>query len=361
MAIADLSHRDASATAAPEPVKDDSKVRDVRRFEGMPWEISQASLSFAAACSIAIVYILGWHLSSYCPAIPLAHFKMPEFVSYCCHGWLFFFIFFLIGKSGACKSRAEAFAFYRRSFLGVYLMFLLTVSGFWLFRIIDAPTWQKAALLLNVPLAQDLLTLWLVNLILLFYLITPLYLIKYSVARNYALTLGMLAPLGFLKLRTHLVDIRFFQFLLLFAAAMAVSQNERWAAKIQRGPVVAVLAVLVAILACAFHFFQERALLSALLQGLAMLVSIPLFWKLGSTLSRRADFRAFRLISFCWFSLFLLHRLTFGAGILLYQPTGIVASLLYSIGVLLPLTLIAAYYFQRACNVLAVGTIFARH
>ena len=240
--------------------------------------------------------------------------------------------------------------YYRQSFFQVYPLFFVTLAGFGLIHLIDARSFLKGVLLVDEFLGGGLPTLWFATLILWFYLLVPVYLNGYSLGRSFAVTVALLGILGLMKLAGHLVDIRVFQFLLLFLAAMIASRQHNLIVKVQRGVRLVIFGLLLPVWVAASVFSASSPLLSGTCSGLAMLASIPLFLRIGASAATVAASAPFEFLCRIWFPAFLLHRLAYGMTLDLFAPVSRASSLLCLILVGLPLTLLSAHFCQNACN-----------
>jgi peptidoglycan/LPS O-acetylase OafA/YrhL len=311
--------------------------------------------------AISILYIVFvCHLANYSYGVPTDPTRLIGLLAHCCVANFVFISGFLLSHRYTCSCWNETVIFYRSRFLRIYPMYILTLSAFYLSSFIDARTCLNAALLVQILTAEDLMTLWFVNMILLFYLLVPFYLKKYSTMRTLLITAAITIVLGAIKLKTHLIDIRILQYLPLFTFGIIVPRygSSLFTAQSKRFQISFILLFLG--LAYFHTLFRNFHLPEIALEECAMFVSIPLFWNLGSYLARTASLKILSFISYCAFSIYLVHRLTFALGVHFYQPMTPVSSLLYLIAVLSPLTVIAAYVFQWTYDGV-LGRIFRNH
>ena len=80
-------------------------------------------------------------------------------------------------------------------------------------------------------------------------------------------------------------------------------------------------------------------------------LALPVLWYVADEIASRLQHPQLlhwvHVISYASFAAYLIHRLTFHLGQVLYNPTTVWGSLLYWMGIMLPLTFITAYGFQR--------------
>ncbi len=211
---------------------------------------------------------------------------------------------------------------------------------------IGAGTFVRAALLTNMFTGEPLITLWFVTLILIFYLITPLYLFRPGTTGILVLTVCLFAVLFFLDAFTGLTDPRFAMFLPAFASGILAA----------RAPVMDKLmkpsmwtAVSLSVLVACFILFArtdgERSRM--FISILAFIASVSVFRTAGSVLVSFVPGKLIGFISYASYAAYLLHRITFAIGVRIYQPEGIAIPVLYLAGLCLPATFGVAYLFQK--------------
>ena len=84
-----------------------------------------------------------------------------------------------------------------------------------------------------------------------------------------------------------------------------------------------------------------------------------MFFFIGEAAARVMNRRVIRLAAYSSFAMYLLHRITFGIGLSLYEPSTVATSLLYLVGVILPATGVASYAAQRAYDTIAAKVLRA--
>lgn len=310
-----------------------------------------------AVAIFCIVFVV--HLCGYSEATPFNRTAVSWLLSSCCLGAFCFISGYLLAARYSVANAHDAVLFMKRRFLRIYPPYVIALAGFYAMGLADASACVQGALLVRVLTGNDLLTLWFANMIVLFYLLTPAFLYHYSTSRALGLMLAILIILGLVKIATHRVDMRFFEYLPLFVTGIAVARNQRLDALMRKKQLIAGLIPLMCILAYGSAQWRQDKLPALVITECARFVTIPLFWGLAMALSRTTLMPAFNFVSYCAFALYLLHRITFGLGLQWYQPTGTLRVLLYMGGVLAPCTLLLSWCFQAGYDRLC-GRVAAR-
>jgi len=250
---------------------------------------------------------------------------------------------------------ARIVRFYARRFVRIYPLFLAALAAFYRVGLIDSVSYRQGALLLNMITGRPLVTLWFVTMILLFYALTPAYLYRSTTIRTVALTVVLWAGLVVLHLSTGAVDLRLPQYLIPFAGGILAARSPPPACALRDRRWLAASPLVAAATALAFTRWDDP-LLRSIVADLAIAGTLPVFLLVGRALSKRLPVVWIGRISEASFCAYMIHRLTYQAGMALWKPTSLPASLFYLLGVLLPATIGLGWLIQRGYDSL-VGSI----
>jgi len=319
------------------------------RLESTPgrdisWDILRAG---------AILYIVAyWHLCSYSIALQ-SHSRFAELITYCVLGLFCFLSGFLLSQRYAISSRDDIIRFYRNRALRIYPMYFISLTTFLFFRYIDFRTYVKSVFLANMILNQDLLTLWFVTMIFMCYLITPVYLKSYGTRKTIVITVVVYALLVLIHICTHRIDLRLPQYLPVFAFGIIAGRSDSLRLFLTKR-IVAWGGVLFSF--AAWGFIHTTAEIPRMfVTDLAIFLILPIFLVAGRMLSFVLNHQMVEMLSYASFAMYLVHRITFKIGVMIFQPVSFFISIIYFVGFLLPVTIAVAYGFQKMYDTLLEG------
>jgi peptidoglycan/LPS O-acetylase OafA/YrhL len=305
--------------------------------------------------SLAMLYIVGfWHLFGYSAALACReNWRGTHMATSCSLGMFCFLSGFLAAfKHGTTMTDLGTVRrFYGKRFLRLYPYYAAAViGGYWLgvYNLTQRSELAASLCLVSMFLGCAPLTFWFVNMILAYYLFTPLVLWKGARGRALcACTAVLLVGLLILGTRYAAVDHRLVQYLPSFGFGLLAGSSataRRWAFS----PVAALLSV-VGILAIAWVSGSMRSPVTQMIaHTLCPVLLVSPSWIAATWLSRYATIRAASFaIGYLSMSAYLLHRFTYAAWFDLYRPVGVTKSLLYWVGVALPTTCAVAYAVQK--------------
>lgn len=307
----------------------------------------ERDLSLDLLRAAAIVYIVGfWHLQEYSSALSFIRSDITLLLTNCILALFFHISGYLLAKKNEFLLIEDMKVFYGKRFIRIYPMYIIALVGYLGLRMISTGTFVRAALLTNMFTGEPLTTLWFVTLIMVFYLITPLFLFRPGTTRILVITVCLFAFLVFLEAFAGQTDPRFAMFLPAFASGILAARSPVLN-KLMK-PSIWTVVSLSALVACFILFVrtdgkQPRMFITIL----AFIVSTPVFRMGGSVLASFVPGKLIRFVSYASYAAYLLHRITFPIGVRIYQPEGIAISVLYLAGICLPATFGIAYLFQK--------------
>jgi peptidoglycan/LPS O-acetylase OafA/YrhL len=295
--------------------------------------------------AVAILYIIAfWHLDDFTAAFTFE--SGATFVVTDCVLGLFTFISgLLLSRRYTLSSLADVGRFYQRRFVRIYPMFALVLTAFLAARVISQAQYFRGLFLMNMILRDPPKTLWFVEMICLFYLLAPAFLAGHRVGRTIVLMALVFAGLVAACRLSPFVDPRLPLYFIPFAVGI-VAAHSPLARVLTRGGLFGVgagvgLATLIWVLNQNQPWWADLAL-----RELAILVSLPAFFLVGSLASPVLKGRLLAFLSYCSLAMYLVHRITFGVADMLYHPQAVVPAVAYLYGVALPATVLAAWAFQ---------------
>ncbi|RCJ32031.1 hypothetical protein A6770_19505 [Nostoc minutum NIES-26] len=326
----------------------ESKILSSTNNSGIIPKKSERIPELDAIRAILILYIVGfWHLLQYSSIPSFYNNFITNFITHCVLGGFTFISAFLLGYRYEFNSFNDIKHFFIFRFFRIYPLFIATLSGFLLFKLIDQKTFIISAFLLNMILDVRLLTLWYVTMILLFYLFVPFLLYKYNAKKIIVFsTIGFLI-LTLLYWKTSLISPRLLYYSPIFVFGLIVSRAKKLQEMLAN---YKILTISLFILAIVFSLFHIRASLhwsiNVLVIAFGIFASLPAIWALGKLSVTIFNQNIIKIVSYSSFCMYLTHRIIL-LGINYYKPTSPLLSYLYLLCVWLPLIVLISYFVQR--------------
>jgi peptidoglycan/LPS O-acetylase OafA/YrhL len=271
---------------------------------------------------------------------------------------------YLLASQTTITDLASTGRFLKRRLLKIYPLYLLALLGFLGLGLIEPALFWRSAFLINTLINWNLLTLWFVSMIFLFYGLMPLFLWKPSVWKTCALTAGLLMLLSFLRISTQGIDPRLFPNLVAFAFGILLTQAPRvrtWFLQPSFGHKVGFLIVFGAVSFLTWKIApQDEQPLHVAWILLWFGAALPWLIVLARKMASLLPAKGISSLATASFVLYLSHRIVFRIGEnLLPAPTPLVRQFYYLL-VLLPVALILSYWLQVAYQRLTSGDFFLR-
>jgi peptidoglycan/LPS O-acetylase OafA/YrhL len=293
----------------------------------------------------AMLYIVGfWHLDDYTSAFSFNN-SVGELLSVGALGIFVFLSGMLLGRRYSIARVADVGRFCRRRMIRIYPMYVLASLGFMAAGLMTKWQMLKGAFGLNMLTGTAPNTLWFVEMLCLFYLLTPLFLSAYSARKT--LVMGVALSLVFAAI-CHVsrgtVDVRLAHYILIFAIGIMAGRSEHTDRVLTGGPTIACSVYALAIL-----WWQRRQAGGnpALDQMTALAFLPPVFWTAGRVV-RWVNPVIVAHIAYASFATYLVHRLTGKLARSVYVPTSFWPALLYLYCLWLPVTYGLGWAIQRA-------------
>lgn len=350
----DKRGRHGSADDAARAASPQTRFGRQRKTRGGPTAPTQTSarergrrdavLDLLRAC--ALIYIVCVeHLDDYTPALNFDN-SVTRVATVCILGLFMFISGLLLSRRYHMAALSDVRRFYVRRLLRIYPMYLLASLGFMLAHITSPAMALKGVLCLNVLSGSSPATLWFVEITLWFYLVTPLLLAPVRRVRtSFLIGVALFAVLVLASRVSHgAVDLRLAQYFLIFLAGILAGRSERGMLLVNGA-----IPALCSVIALSLLWWGSTQVSDLWLFGVrvaAMLVSLPLFFRIAALLVRLVPVRLIAVISYCSFGAYLLHRLVFAAAIHVYQPSLAWTSVLYLLLGTVPVILALGWLFQ---------------
>lgn len=295
----------------------------------------------------AVLYIVGfWHIRGYSTALSsFCRTKTTQFLTCCVLGLFVYLSGFLLSQKYNFEKPGDTLRFYRRRFLRIYPIYLIALTIFLVMGYVNLKGYIRAVLLSNMFTGKHLMTLWFITMILVFYAITPLYLKSYKPVKAIIYTIVAYFGLLILHMNTGIIDLRLPQYLPIFAAGIISARSISIQRALQSKYIVVISFLYFVLLGWLFTKIEDK-IISVLVVSLASFAGIPLLQAMAKALAPFLNKKLVFILSYSSFSLYLIHRITFGLGTMLYRPQTIMSAVLYLVCILLPVTIAISYLFQ---------------
>ena len=259
--------------------------------------------------------------------------------------------YFLSAKT-IIKGGKDVLIFYRRRLLKIYPLYFLALVGFVALGLVDKNLFWPSALLINTILNWNLLTLWFVSMVFLFYLITPLFLWRSSITKTCLLTLVFLVILGLTKFFAHGIDPRFFPNLVAFAFGILMTQSPRlFNLVMQPGPQVksVCLFAFVFLFALQWQTLPHDNDWTHMVCVLAWFgATLPWLMITARGLVKIFPAKSIEFLATASFVLYLSHRIIYHLGEQIWPAPSPLSRQFYYLVVLLPAALVISFALQKA-------------
>ncbi|MCK4537633.1 MAG: acyltransferase family protein [Candidatus Krumholzibacteria bacterium] len=319
----------------------------------------ERDLSLDILRSGAILYVVGfWHLQEYSSSLNffsditllLTDIVLALFVYI--SGYLLSSRYDLIGVT-------DLFPFFRKRMLRIYPMYLGALTIFAVIHLISPGVALRASFLANMITGETLRTLWFVGLILCFYLITPIFLYRFSPVKTVAYSAGLFTLLLVIDHRTGYIDLRLAQYLPAFVMGILVARVSAMEGLLKSRVLLVLSLVPLVGGFFAFSRFADQYF-RLFISIVTFLAALGILLYLGRVFSRFCGRRLVGFFAYSSYAVYLLHRISFAVGKRFFRPEGLVPSFLYLVGLILPLTIIMGYFIQKAYDRLIVDRLTGR-
>ena len=294
----------------------------------------------------AMLYIVGfWHIDDYTTALSLKN-SYSMFLTICILGLFTFLSGMLLSRRYSFKSFSDVRRFYLRRIQRIYILYVIALFGFLACNISSKGQLLKGLLGVNLFLGTGIRKLWFVEMVLFFYLITPLFLFNYTVRKTLLLSIGFSCVLGIAHhFSNGTVNQKLAQFVLIYAIGLIAGRSECIMGLFKGGLIAG----------CCLFFLpfiwwldsKVSGVTAVLISQISMLVFLPFAFFSARFLAKWVSPKLISNIAYVSFSMYLFHRITGHMARSLYLPTSIMPSLLYLYGFFLPFTYLSSWVFQK--------------
>lgn len=296
--------------------------------------------------ALAIIYIVGfWHVQDYTVYLSYSN-PITRLLTLCVLGLFVYLSGFLLSIRYSFNTISSVRSFYIRRFLRIYPMYIVTAIGFFVANATNKYQLVKGLVFLNVLTGSSPRTIWFVEMIFLFYLISPFLLFPCN-SRYVLLTcISIYIPLIFLIHATKLaIDQRIGLLLIMFIIGIMSGKknyfNKAWHSNIM--------------VICSGIFFPIVLMLSTktsnqatiLTTQIAIILFLPLALGLNKQLLKKINMRFIHAISYASFAMYLLHRFVMKMAQHAFEPRSVTSAIFYYVFLCVPLTFCISYALQR--------------
>jgi len=295
---------------------------------------------------ISILYIVGfWHLMDYSEDLAFLRTDVTLFITYCVLGLFCFLSGVLLAEKYEFQTVQDHLGFYKRRIIRIYPMYIGALAAYVVIGFISIRTLVTSALLLNSILNIPLMTLWFISVIFVLYILTPLLLRKFSTMRLIILSLIACMAFIIINITTGYIDLRLPMYLVPFSMGLLISKNPTIKKTMMTAPYLLLSVCLLAI-SYFLNSYAGNEYFKLFIIDIGILAGINLLMFLATRFETILDNRILRLLSYSSYSMYLIHRVTLRLGVKIYDPSGLLISIVYLAGILLPLTVLGAYLYQ---------------
>jgi peptidoglycan/LPS O-acetylase OafA/YrhL len=302
---------------------------------------------------LSVLYIVGfWHMMNYVDGFAGYSNAVTTRITVTILGLFVYMSGYLLGQKNVQKSRQGIKDFYIRRYLRIYPLYLGAILLFLVFKLSDAATLLKAALLVSMFIGPPPVTLWFITMLMVFYIFTPFLM---AVSGNNVRFLGVVAGIfGCFLLVSWLSptgDPRIVIYFPAFALGIYV------AGRIERVEGVSWLLGLLAIAislgsSLAVDNFPEMSYLSV---PLASLMPLVVFFLLRHFNPLIPEWRIFGALAYAGFVMYLIHRPIFAGMRRVYFPDSPVYQIIYMVLIGMPVILSLSWLAQKAYDHIVVA------
>ncbi|UCE94824.1 MAG: acyltransferase, partial [Flavobacteriaceae bacterium] len=277
-------------------------------------------LSFDLLKVVALMYIIfGWHMDDYAGDILQTSIGRTLVI-----GALGIFVFvsgYTLTRScgGKVENLSDAGLFIKKRFVRIYPLYLSSLILAFAVSEISSKQFLTGIFLLNAILNIHINALWFVTMIFIFYLLLPVILYTYSVARTLVLSFLFLFICVVINNSFGLMDLRLTYYFPVFVLGILCSQHDKLFLFLKSTRWAIISAIILLILtyipqSLKFSGFKYMYIVGSLVFSLSpMIAAAELF-------SEVAKSNVFVRLSYASFCMYLYHRTVFYSLLQLYRP-----------------------------------------
>ena len=295
----------------------------------------------------AILYIVAfWHLDDYTDHLDFEN-SVTQLLTTCVLGLFVFLSGMLLSSRYRPVTRRDVVTFYVRRLCRIYPVYVVAAVGFVVVHITAPTQMLKGVFLLNLLTGSPPRTLWFVEMICLFYLITPLFLHSYTARKAFFLGILFSVAVGVLHhISGKAVDLRIAQYVFVYAVGIMAGRSIRTESLlIGTGPVLCSLVTLPLLW---WGLERSAGVVAFLATQLAIIMFLPLVFTVAGKAAPVVGSRIAHLLSYAGFCMYLIHRLTMHVAAHLYTPGSRLSAVLYFVCLWVPLTFLLSLVLQWA-------------
>jgi peptidoglycan/LPS O-acetylase OafA/YrhL len=307
------------------------------RNESLP----ERDLETDALRSFAILYIVGfWHLHPY-------YSRFTYLFTYCVVGLFLYISGQLLTTKYRCDTMNQVLLFYKRRLFRIYPLFFISLTIFLLMGIIDRETYFISAFLANMFIPRELMTLWFITMLVVFYLLAPLFLHKYSAGKTIILTCLCWAGLVIVHVFTGRIDLRLPMHLLPFVLGIMATRSPHTMNRILKSPAALGICCVVFMLAL-WQYPAGSDVYQLIVIDMAIVVSMPIFVYIARHSIKWISPSLLTFISYASFVMYLSHKIFFALSGKIFHSQYFLIQVLYYGSLVLPATIVFSYWIQLA-------------
>lgn len=292
----------------------------------------------------SILYIVGfWHLMNYTNAFPAYHNQLTIRITVVILGLFVFLSGYFLGQKKLTHKNSIK-VFYVRRFLRIYPLYFVALWLFLLFHFINAGVWLKSCLSISMFDGPSPPTLWFITMLLVFYLVAPLFIreAKENILVYLFLTTAVLVIMILIMMISSAGDSRIIIYFPAFVLGVYWATHDiRQDTRLYL--ICAVLVFLSIILSVAVRNNPEESLRS---MPLACFTPLAIFLLIERGANHFPESRIIYELSYAGFVMYLIHRPVYMIMLEMYYPATADHQLIYLVFICLPLIVALSWLVQ---------------
>jgi peptidoglycan/LPS O-acetylase OafA/YrhL len=294
--------------------------------------------------SLSMLYIIGyWHLFNYTDSFPYYNNFITDIITRTLLSLLV-----LISGYYASSSSLSIKDFYQKKVIRIYPLYLLALFIYIVFGFCNLKMGVVAAFSLSMFFEPAPYTLWFVSMIVVFYLLTPIFIsiLEKNVKTFYISVSLMILFLLLYEIITGLLDIRFLMYLPAYLVGMMMKQNKL--PKIEHSLFLLIFTSIILLLL----FYVESKNISSLIKIPFITYAAFLLFQKATSVNIKNEFlvNIILKLSFSTWCMYLFHRPVYAMLLKLYKPEGLINQILYLLLIGVPIIIFIAYVIQYVYN-----------
>jgi peptidoglycan/LPS O-acetylase OafA/YrhL len=292
---------------------------------------------------IAILYIVAVrHLDDY--AGNFYHNKIDDVITESLLGLFMFISGYLLSMNSPINNRGDLFRFISNRFLRIYPLYVLAVFLFMLCSLMSFKSLLLHMSLLNILLNNDVITLWFVSIICIFYISYPIIAYRYSALKTVIIFILFCIFIVLINRIFGLFDKRLLKYYPIFILGI-VSLKHDLIERFFYNRIIVIWSILVFSISSYLYF--RPLILNQMFSILIMASAIPSLLLIGKSFSTIMNKSVYIKIAYASFCMYLFHRVIFTLMTQIYCPNNNFYIVIYLTILGVPIIFATSFYLQK--------------